>query len=188
MIIIKNTRNIFKINYKKNLSRLIKNAFYNYGQFNIITTRSGFLALLLYCKNHTLCLYKTLVDIIIYDMPGKIYRFCIIYSLFSIMHNTRLNIYTYTNEAIWMPSITNLYKSANWQERECFDLFGIYFKNHADLRRILTDYGFQGFPFRKDFPVMGFIEHYYDERTKLICSNNVEAAAEFRIFNTNLSW
>jgi NADH:ubiquinone oxidoreductase subunit C len=100
MITTKNIQNIFKINYKKNLSRLIKKAFYNYGQLNIITTRSGLLALLLYCKNNTLCLYKTLVDIIIYDIPGKTYRFCIIYSLFSIMHNTRLNIYTYTNEAI----------------------------------------------------------------------------------------
>jgi NADH dehydrogenase (ubiquinone) Fe-S protein 3 len=70
-----------------------------------------------------------------------------------------LFIYTYTNESIWIPSVTNLYKSANWQEREVFDLFGIYFKNHPDLRRILTDYGFSGFPFRKDFPVLGFLEY-----------------------------
>lgn len=83
-----------------------------------------------------------------------------------------------------MPSVINLYKSANWQEREVFDLFGIYFKNHPDLRRILTDYGFQGFPFRKDFPVMGFVEQYYDERNKLICANNIELAADFRIFRT----
>lgn len=189
MLLTPNSKIIFfKNNFKNNLPRLVKNVFSFYDHYAIVTNRASILPLLLYCKNNSLCLYKTLVDIIVYDVPGKIYRFCIVYSILSNLYNSRLNIYTYTNESIWIPSITNLYKSANWQEREAFDLFGIYFKNHLDLRRILTDYGFQGFPFRKDFPVMGFVEHYYDERAKLICSNKVEAAAEFRIFNTTVSW
>lgn len=173
---------------KKNLPRLIKKSFVYYKQIHLITTRSNLLALLLFSKNHSLCLYKNLVDITVYDTPGKNYRFCVIYSLKSYLYNTRLFIYTYTNESIWIPSVTTLYKSANWQEREVFDLFGIYFKNHPDLRRILTDYGFSGFPFRKDFPVLGFLEYYYDERAKLICSQFVETAAEFRMFNTAKTW
>ena len=175
-------------NLKKNVPRLIKKSFTYYDQINIITNRASIIPLILYCKNHTLCLYKILSDVIAYDVPGKKYRFCMIYSLFSHLYNARLNIYTYTNESIWLHSVTNLYKSANWQEREVFDLVGIYFKNHPDLRRILTDYGFQGFPFRKDFPVMGFLEQYYDERNKLICSNNIELAADFRIFKTTRNW
>ncbi len=173
---------------KIQLPRLIKRQFIYFEQLNIMTSRASLFSLLLFFKNHTLCLCKTLVDIAVYDVPGKKYRFCVIYSLLSHMYNARINVYTYTNESIWLQSIINLYKSANWQEREAFDLFGIYFKNHTDLRRILTDYGFQGFAFRKDFPVMGFVEHYYNERSKLICSNNVESASEFRLFNAERAW
>lgn len=183
------TTNLFVIKQlKNNLPRLVKKSFIYYDQTHIVTTRSNLLALILFCKNHSLCLYKNLIDIIVYDVPGKNYRFCVIYALKSYLYNTRLYIYTYTNESIWLPSLISLYKSANWQEREVFDLFGIYFKNHIDLRRILTDYGFFGFPFRKDFPVLGFLEYYYDERSKLICSQPIETAAEFRIFNTEKSW
>lgn len=85
---------------KKNLPRLVKNSFIYYKQIHILTTRSNLLALLLFCKNHSLCLYKNLVDIIVYDVPGKVYRFCIIYALQSHLYNTRIFIYTYTNESI----------------------------------------------------------------------------------------
>lgn len=87
-------------NLKNNVPRLIKKSFTYYDQINIITSRSSIIPLILYCRNHTLCLYKTLSDVIAYDVPGKKYRFCMIYSLFSHLYNARLNIYTYTNESL----------------------------------------------------------------------------------------
>jgi NADH-quinone oxidoreductase subunit C len=124
-----------------------------------------------------------LVDIAVYDRPGKRYRFTILYHLLSINYGKRIKSLVQTDELTDLPSSTSLYSSAGWQEREVWDLFGIYFTNHLDLRRILTDYGFSGFPLRKDFPLTGFLEVFYSDEQKRVVYQPVELSQEFRNFN-----
>lgn len=106
------------------------------------------------------------VDIIAYDQPGKKFRFTVIYYLLSVVYNTRLHIVSQLGDIQGLETIYMLYKSANWSEREVWDMFGILFFYHPDLRRILTDYGFSGFPIRKNFPVSGYKELFYSDFIK----------------------
>jgi NADH/F420H2 dehydrogenase subunit C len=138
--------------------------------------------LLFTLNKHTLFQYKQLVDIACYDFPGKKYRFSVNYILYSFKYNTRLIVIVKTNEVIPLPSITSLFKSANWLEREVWDLYGVFFDAHPDLRRILTDYGFSGHPLRKDFPLTGFVEVYYNDSKKRLRYEPVELAQEYRTF------
>jgi NADH:ubiquinone oxidoreductase subunit C len=167
---------------------LIKKTYSRIGQLSLVTNRSNAYALLLFLKNNSLSQYKSLIDIIAYDIPGKIYRFVIIYALLSTRFNRRIFVYVHTNEVLWLNSVTSLFNSAGWQEREVWDCYGIFFKYNSDLRRILSDYGFQGFAFRKDFPLMGFVEVSYSEKDKLIRYDAVETAAEFRNYRWNHAW
>ena len=144
--------------------------------------------ILFFLSNHTLWQFKSLVDIICYDIPKKFYRFSLIYNLISIHFNLRLRVITKINELSNLFSIVGLYKSANWSEREIFDFFGIFFLGNKDLRRILTDYGFKGFPLRKDFPMTGYIDIYYDDNQKRICYRNLELNQEYRNFSLKSSW
>lgn len=141
-----------------------------------------------FLNNHTLCQFKSLMDIICYDIPRKRYRFSIIYNFLSVRYSLRLRVITKVNELSTLFSLTGLYKSANWSEREIFDFFGLFFFGNKDLRRILTDYGFRGFPLRKDFPLTGYIDVYYDDNQKRICYGNLELAQEYRNFNLKNSW
>lgn len=122
------------------------------------------------------------------DFPEKIERFEISYELLSLTYNSRLRIKTYINEKDFLESVCFLFNSANWWEREIFDLFGIFFLNHPDLRRLLTDYGFEGFPLRKNFPLSGFVEVRFDEKTKRIICEPLELTQNFRNFNYETSW
>ena len=117
------------------------------------------------------------------DFLGKDYRFCVSYDLLSLTFSQRLRIKTFVNEIMPIPSLTTLFINANWWEREIWDLYGIFFENHPDLRRILSDYGFEGYPMRKDFPLYGYIELRYDENHKRIVAEPVEFAQEFRFFD-----
>lgn len=144
--------------------------------------------ILLFLSNHTLWQFKSLVDIICYDMPKKLYRFSLIYNLVSVHFNLRIRIVTKINELTSLFSVAGLYKSANWSEREIFDFFGIFFWGNKDLRRILTDYGFKGFPLRKDFPLTGYVDVYYDDNQKRICYRNIELTQEYRNFSLKSSW
>ena len=144
--------------------------------------------ILLFLSNHTLWRFKSLVDIICYDVPKKFYRFSLIYNLISIHFNLRIRIITKINELSNSFSVIGLYKSANWSEREIFDFFGIFFWGNKDLRRILTDYGFKGFPLRKDFPMTGYVDIYYDDNQKRICYRNLELNQEYRNFSLKSSW
>ena len=138
----------------------------------------------LFLMKHSVCQYKTLIDVIAYDLPSYEYRFVLIYNLLSIDYNSRILLCTKLIEA--MPVVTTLvpiFAGASWLEREVFDLFGIFFLKHYDLRRILTDYGFMGYPLRKDFPLSGFIEVAYDDSQKHIIYKPVELSQEFRNFN-----
>lgn len=119
---------------------------------------------------------------------NSIFRFSVVYDLLSIKFKSRLRIKIYLNEMSSVPSIMDIFVNANWWEREIWDMFGIWFLNHKDLRRILTDYGFDGFPLRKDFPLSGYIDVYYDSEKKRIVSKPIELAQEFRIFTFENQW
>ena len=121
-------------------------------------------------------------DLTAVDYPTKAARFEVVYNLLSVRHNSRIRVKTYADEATPVPSITSLYDGANWYEREVYDLFGVFFTGHPDLRRIMTDYGFDGHPLRKDFPLTGYTEIRYDEEKKRIVVEPLELTQAFRNF------
>jgi NADH dehydrogenase (ubiquinone) Fe-S protein 3 len=136
---------------------------------------------LFFLRHHTLCQYNVLTDLICVDYPTRgQYRFDIIYQLLSIRYNARLSVRVTIAVNTPVQSIVNIYQNANWSEREVFDLYGVLFKGHPDLRRILTDYGFEGHPFRKDFPICGFKEIKYDNSKSRVVYNNLEFDQQFR--------
>ncbi|KAK6210586.1 putative NADH-ubiquinone oxidoreductase 30.4 kDa subunit, mitochondrial [Pestalotiopsis sp. IQ-011] len=116
------------------------------------------------------------------DFPTRDQRFEIVYNLLSVRHNARIRVKTYADEATPVPSVTSLYDGANWFEREVYDLFGVFFVGHPDLRRIMTDYGFEGHPLRKDFPLTGYTELRYDEEKKRVVQEPLELTQAFRNF------
>ena len=132
--------------------------------------------------------YKHLIDIVGIDYPERDNRFKLVYLFLSVHHNARIQVATTTNEVDMVPSATKLYKSANWFEREAYDMYGVLFSNHPDLRRILTDYGFVGHPLRKDFPLSGYTEVRYDEDSKMVVEEPLSMAQEHRNFEYNSAW
>lgn len=132
--------------------------------------------------------YYSLMDILVVDYPNRLVRFEVQYILSSFLHNARLVVKTFisANEAV--DSISNLFPSASWLEREAWDLFGVFFFDHSDLRRILTDYGFEGHPLRKDFPLSGFTEIRYDETLKRIVVEPLELTQLYRVFDFLNPW
>lgn len=132
--------------------------------------------------------YKSLIDLFGIDYLEKSLRFQVLYNLISYSTYNRIHIKVWTNELIPIPSVTSIYPAANWYERECWDLYGVFFKNHGDLRRLLTDYGFQGHPFRKDFPLSGFTELRYDARFQRISYEPIKSIQEFRFFDSLTPW
>lgn len=156
----------------------------------LINSKDFLLPLIMFLKNHYKYQFKELVDICTVDFLNinKNKRFEINYIFLSIKYNFRIRIKLYVEEQEIINSLTNLYSSANWLERENWDMFGIYFSNHPDLRRILTDYGFEGFPFRKDFPLSGYIELRYDDEKRVVVYEALELAQEFRVFDFASPW
>jgi NADH dehydrogenase (ubiquinone) Fe-S protein 3 len=136
---------------------------------------------LIFLRQHSLMQFTQLIDIAVSDVPGKKNRFSISYLLLSHFYNTRLILVTKINEINPIPSTIFLFESANWLEREIWDMFGIFFSGHTDLRRILTDYGFNGHPLRKDFPLTGFKELFYVDHIQNLRYDNVVLAQEYRI-------
>ena len=132
--------------------------------------------------------FSQLIDLTAVDYPNKAKRFNIVYIFLSIENNVRIIISTLVKEDESIDSITSLYPAANWYEREVWDLFGISFKNHPDLRRLLTDYGFNGFPLRKDFPLSGNVEVRYDLATKKVIYEPVKLIQDFRDFDFESPW
>ena len=122
------------------------------------------------------------------DYPLKNKRFEIVYDLLSICFNSRIRVKTSVNELTTVESSMSIFSAANWYEREIWDLFGIFFKNHSDLRRILTDYGFEGHPLRKDFPLSGYTEVKYSENSKRVINETIEFAQEYRTFDFFSPW
>lgn len=139
-------------------------------------------------KNHVLCQYNVLSAISGTDYPERENRFEVAYELLSTHYNRRLRVKTFVNEFTPIASVTAIYPSANWWEREIWDLYGVFFQNHPDLRRLLTDYGFQGHPMRKDFPLSGYVEVSYDEKLKRVITQPLELTQEFRSFDFRSPW
>tara|TARA_Y100000590_G_C15522296_1_gene939844 strand:+ start:66 stop:662 length:597 start_codon:yes stop_codon:yes gene_type:complete len=143
---------------------------------------------ILFLKTNGKCRFKQLIDITAVDYPAKEKRFKIIYLLLSHENNLRIVVNTYIDEKIKVPSITKIFPSANWMEREVFDMYGISFNEHPDLRRILTDYGFNGYPLRKDFPLTGHSEVRYSEGKKKVVYEPVKLDQEYRDFDFESPW
>lgn len=134
------------------------------------------------------CLFDCFIDITAADYPERDKRFEVVYHLLSPRQNLRIRIKTAVGEDAAVPSVVNVFPAADWYEREVFDLYGVPFSNHPDLRRILTDYGFQGHPMRKDFPLTGFVEVRYDEDQKRVVYEPVKLNQEFRTFDAMSPW
>ena len=145
-------------------------------------------SVLLFLKTDEQCRFKQLIDIAAADYPDEEKRFEICYLLLSHENNLRIKILINFSSEEKIPSMTKLYPSANWMEREVFDMYGIKFKDHPDLRRILTDYGFDGYPLRKDFPLTGFNEVRYSEKDKKVIYEQVKLEQEYRNFDFESPW
>jgi len=170
------------------LAAKVKISKINFGQLFIEIDIAALYATILYLKTNNKCRFKQLIDITAVDYPEKEKRFKIVYLLLSHEKNLRIVINTHINEKVVVPSITKILPSANWMEREVFDMYGISFKDHPDLRRILTDYGFEGYPLRKDFPLTGHIEARYSEEKKKVISEPVKLDQEYRDFDFESPW
>jgi NADH-quinone oxidoreductase subunit C len=134
------------------------------------------------------CEFKILVDICGVDWPQRPKRFDVVYHLLSLTQNMRLRLHVHVAEDEAVPSVVGVYPAANWFERETFDMYGIAFADHPDLRRILTDYGFSGHPLRKDFPLTGYVEVRYDDELKRVVYQPVQLVQEFRDFDFMSPW
>jgi len=143
---------------------------------------------ILFLKTNNKCRFKQLIDITAIDYPDREDRFKVVYLLLSHETNLRIIISFHIHEKKSVPSITKIFPSANWMEREVFDMYGITFKNHPNLKRILTDYGFKGFPLRKDFPLTGHNEVRYSETKKKVIYENVKLDQEYRNFEFESPW
>jgi len=151
-------------------------------ELTIYVPPSGIIPTFTFLKYHTAAEFTQISDITAVDYPTKDQRFEVVYNMLSIRHNSRLRVKTYADEATPVPSLCDLYDGANWYEREVYDLFGVFFVGHPDLRRIMTDYGFDGHPLRKDFPMTGYTEIRYDEEKKRIVVEPLEMTQAFRNF------
>ena len=160
----------------------------NYDQLFIDIVIKDLSSTILFLKTNHKCKFKQLIDITAVDYPGKEKRFKIVYLLLSHENNLRIILNANIEENIKIPSITKIFPSANWMEREIFDMYGIEFEDHPDLRRILTDYGFQGYPLRKDFPLTGHTEVRYSEDKKKVISEPVKLDQEYRNFDFQSPW
>ncbi|MEM9784832.1 MAG: NADH-quinone oxidoreductase subunit C [Pseudomonadota bacterium] len=159
-----------------------------HGQLSVVATRTGMRALVGYLRDNAACRFTTLIDITAVDWPGRARRFEVVYHFLSMQQNQRIRVKVPLGEDETLPSICDLHPSANWFEREVFDMFGILFTGHPDLRRLLTDYGFRGHPLRKDFPTTGYVEVRYDETEKRVVYEPVRLVQEYRDFGQMSPW
>jgi len=155
----------------------------------ILVSNSKFLEnLLFFLKKHLNCQFSLLSTISGVDYIYKKQRFAVVYDLLSLTFNTRIRVKVFLNENSIHRSIKNIYLAATWWEREIWDLFGIYFIQNKEIKRILTDYGFEGHPLRKDFPLSGFVETRYDDNLKRVVCEPLEHLQEFRVFDFTTGW
>jgi len=159
-----------------------------HGELCMRIAREGLLSVLGFLRDDAKCRFSVLCDICGVDHPDRPIRFEVVYNLLSMSLNQRIRLKLVTDEELPVPSAVGIFSSAGWWEREAWDLFGIYFSDHPDLRRILTDYGFDGHPLRKDFPLTGYVELRYDEDQKRVVYEPVRLSQEFRSFDFLSPW
>jgi NADH-quinone oxidoreductase subunit C len=159
-----------------------------FGELTLVVAASDIVPVLTALRDDSQCLFEVLIDICGVDYPEREKRFEVVYHLLSPRRNQRIRVKCETDEDSPVPSAVEVFPAANWFEREAYDLFGILFSGHPDLRRILTDYGFQGHPLRKDFPLTGYVEVRYDDAQKRVVYEPVKLTQEFRSFDFESPW
>jgi NADH-quinone oxidoreductase subunit C len=159
-----------------------------HGELTVAVTLAGLVDFVEFLRSDGNCRFSTLVDITAVDYPERPTRFDVVYHFLSMYQNARIRVRVAAREEDFVPSIIDVHPSANWFEREVYDMFGIIFSGHPDLRRILTDYGFRGYPLRKDFPTTGYTEVRYDEALKRVVYEPVRLTQEYRQFDFMSPW
>lgn len=158
------------------------------GELSLRCVPTSLLKVLTFLRDDSQCQFKALMDLCGVDFPQRDQRFDVVYNLLSISRNTRIRLKVATDENTPVPSVAALFSSAEWMEREAWDLYGVFFSEHPDLRRLLTDYGFEGHPLRKDFPLTGYVEVRYDDEQKRVVYEPVKLVQEFRNFDFLSPW
>lgn len=158
------------------------------GELIMHVPRDSLIKVVTFLRDDEICAFQQLMGVTAADYPNRPERFEVVYVFLSLTKNHRIRLKTFTDEETPVPSLWELYPTANWFEREAWDMFGIYFDNHPDLRRILTDYGFEGFPLRKDFPMTGYVELRYDQAQKRCVYEPVKLSQDFRAFDFLSPW
>jgi len=157
-------------------------------QLVVIVEKENIAKLLVFLRDDVNCQFKQLMDICGVDYPERPQRFEVVYNLLSLVQNNRITVKVMVDDKSSVPSVSKVFSSADWWEREIWDLFGIFFSGHPDLRRILTDYGFDGHPLRKDFPLTGYVEVRYDDAQKRVVYEPVKLTQEYRNFDFLSPW
>ena len=170
------------------LSDAVSDQKLDHGELTLILTQGQLLRTAEFLRDDVECEFRVLLDICGVDWPKREKRFDVVYHLLSLTKNHRIRLKVQTDEQTPVPSIAHIHPTANWFERETYDMYGVEFSDHPDLRRILTDYGFEGHPLRKDFPLTGFVELRYDDDLKRVVYQPVQLVQEFREFDFESPW
>ncbi|MCO5147377.1 MAG: NADH-quinone oxidoreductase subunit C [Aquamicrobium sp.] len=173
---------------RERLGAKLADATIAFGELTLSVEGSDILDVLTFLRDDAQCQFVSFIDICGADYPARERRFDVLYHLLSPRQNLRVRVKVETDEETPVPSAVSVYPGADWYERETFDLYGVLFSGHPELRRILTDYGFEGYPLRKDFPVTGFVEVRYDDEVKRVVYEKVELKQEFRNFDFLSPW
>ena len=173
---------------KAALGDTVRTSRITHGELTLDVSRDKIVDVLKFLRDDKSCLFEVLIDICGVDWPARKERFDVVYHLLSPRLNQRIRIKLMTDETTPVPSAVGIYSASNWFEREAYDMYGILFSGHPDLRRILTDYGFKGFPLRKDFPLTGYVEVRYDDEAKRVVYEPVKLTQEFRNFDFESPW
>lgn len=173
---------------RERLGAKLADATIAFGELTLSVEGSDILDVLTFLRDDAQCQFVSFIDICGADYPARERRFDVLYHLLSPRQNLRVRVKVETDEETPIPSAVPVYPGADWYERETFDLYGVLFSGHPELRRILTDYGFEGYPLRKDFPVTGFVEVRYDDEVKRVVYEKVELKQEFRNFDFLSPW
>jgi len=159
-----------------------------YDELSLRVPREALVRTMTFLRDDQNCQFKVLVDLTALDFPDREERFDVVYNLLSVKHNQRIRVKVATGEETAVPTVSEIFSSAIWNEREVWDMYGIFFSGHPDLRRLLTGYGFEGHQLRKDFPLTGYVEVRYDEDQKRVVYEPVKLTQEFRTFDFTSPW
>ncbi|MEL6373961.1 MAG: NADH-quinone oxidoreductase subunit C [Pseudomonadota bacterium] len=166
----------------------VEGARVTHGELTLDVAREHIVDVMKVLRDDSRCQFEVLIDVAGVDWPGRERRFDVVYHLLSPRQNTRVRVKIQTGTVTPVASIIDVFPAANWFEREAYDMYGIMFSGHPDLRRLLTDYGFEGYPLRKDFPLTGYVEVRYDDEQKRVVNEPVKLAQEFRSFDFESPW